>query len=324
MPMPSRATSSPESTRRVVRRGVRNLLGLLACSGLPLATAQAQLLQATTSEPRAFGYQVGDLVERSVVVQVPAGLALDETSLPRAGTRGKAIELKQVVHRSRAKAGGMRHEFALVYQVFLSPPEVRTLEIAPFVLRFTGEPRDQDLRVEAWPVTVSPLMPVEASPRRGLGELRPDQPPPLIDTQPGRVRLLIYGVLLVAALGYLAQVYLWLPWWARRRRPCALAWRSLRGMPADAPASEWRAAFQRVHDALNQTAGEVLFEHGVERFVATRPRYAGLREELAEFFRRSRSEFFASGPRTAEDSPAEGPWLLAFARRLRDAERGAA
>ncbi|HEX3140178.1 MAG TPA: hypothetical protein VHQ87_08995 [Rhizobacter sp.] len=277
-------------------------------------------LHATASEPRAFGYQVGDLVERSLTLHVPAGLVLDEASVPRPGARGKAIELKELVRRSEAEAGGTRHELKLVYQVFLSPPEVRTLEIAPFVLHFSGRPRDQDLRVDAWPVTVSPLMPVDASPRHGLGELRPDQPPPLIDIRPGLLRLWAYGLLILLLLGYLAQVYVGLPWWARHQRPFAQAWRSLRGMPAGASASDWRAAFQRVHEALNQTAGEVLFAHSVERFVAAQPRYAGLREELIEFFQRSRSEFFALGAPAA----GNGLWLLAFCRRCRDAERGAA
>lgn len=313
MPMPSHATF------------MREFAGLLLGACLALASVKAWPaetgLHATATEPRAYGYQVGDLVERSVTVHVPAGLVLDEASVPRPSARGKAIELKEVLrHNSQTEAGGMRHELQLVYQVFLSPPEVRTLEMAPFVLHFSGQPRDQDLRVDAWPVTVSPLMPVDASPRNGLGELRPEIPPPLIDTRPGRWRLVAYGVVLMLLLAYLAQVYLGLPWWARRHRPFANAWRSVRGLPADAPDTEWRAAFQRMHEALNQSAGEVLFEHGVDRFVAAQPRYAGLRSELAEFFQRSRSGFFAQGA----PLPGDGRWLLAFCRRCRDAERGAA
>jgi mxaA protein len=312
MPMQSRGTFMRECARALCGAG------LVLCSAAVLASDAS--LSVSASEPRAFGYQVGDVVERSVSVFVPAGLVLDESSLPRAGARGKAIELQNVLRRSAAEQGGTRHELTLRYQVFLSPPEVRTLEIAPFVLHFTGQPRDQDVRVEAWPLTVSPLMPVDASPRHGLGELRPDQPPPLIDTRPGRYRLMAYGVVLLLLLGYLAQVYLGLPWWAQRHRPFAKAWRVLGHLPANAPASEWRAAFQRVHGALNQTAGEVLFEHSVDRFVAAQPRYGGLRAELVEFFQRSRCEFFVQATPASHD----GRWLLDFCRRCRDAERGAA
>ena len=312
MPMQSRGTFMREFARALCAAG------LVLCSAVVLASDAS--LSVSASEPRAFGYQMGDVVERNVSVHVPAGLVLDESSLPRPGARGKAIELQNVSRRSAAEQGGTRHELTLRYQVFLSPPEVRTLEIAPFVLHFTGQPRDQDVRVEAWPLTVSPLVPVDAPARHGLGELRPDQPPPLIDTRPGRTRLMAYGVVLLLLLGYLAQVYLGLPWWAQRRRPFAKAWRALSHLPANAPATEWRAAFQHMHEALNQTAGEVLFEHSIDRFIAAQPRYAGLRADLAEFFLRSRREFFAQAAPAAH----EGRWLLAFCRRCRDAERGAA
>jgi len=76
---------------------------------------------------------------------------------------------------------------------------------------------------------------------------------------------------------------------------------------------------ERVHAALNETAGEVLFEPGLDRFVALRPRFAPLRDELARFFADSRTEFFAGG-----DDAVDARWLVALCRRCRDLERGAA
>lgn len=296
-------------------------VALMICGGHALAAdAPADTLRAITIEPRAFGYHVGDIVEREVIVHVPRGFVLDEASLPRPGARGKALELQAVSRHTESESGGTRHALKLRYQVFMSPTEVRTLEIAPFSLSFKGDGRDQDLRVEAWPVTVSPLVPAEVSPREGLGELRPDAAPPLIDTRSTRTRLLAYGVVLLLCLAYLAQVYVALPWWSSRRRPFANAWRQLSHLPAGSPSVEWRAAFQRVHDALNQTAGEVVFEHGVDRFVAAQPRYAGLRADLLTFFEQSRREFFAGGQPAADG----GRWLVEFCRKCRDAERGAA
>jgi len=296
-------------------------LVLTVCAGHALAAdAPAGTLRAITVEPRAFGYHVGDVVDREVIVHVPEGFVLDEASLPRPGARGKALELQSVSRRSEAESGGTRVVLQLKYQVFMAPTEVRTLEIAPFSLGFKGDGRDQALRVDAWPVTVSPLVPTEVSPRQGLGELRPDVAPPLIDTRPAQQRLLAYGVLLLLCLAYLAQVYVAMPWWSSRKRPFANAWRQLSGLPAGSPSAEWRAAFQRMHEALNQTAGEVVFEHGVDRFVAEQPRYANLRSDLLAFFQQSRHEFFAEGEPAAND----GRWLVEFCRKCRDAERGAA
>lgn len=268
---------------------------------------QAQQLSVHGTEPRAFGYYVGDRIERELTIEVPPGLKLDEASLPRPGQRGAALELQQL--QRETTADGLRLRF--VYQLFKSPPQTETLEIAPIVLRFSGQPRAQDLRIDAWPVTVSPLVPAEAPSRQGLGPLRPDQAPLLADTRPPQQRLLVEGIAALLLLAYLAHVYLLTPWWARRGRPFGQAWQRLRG--------DAHGDFQLVHEALNRTAGEVLFAQGVDRFVAAQPRYRPLQAELAEFFRRSRQAFFAAGP--GQD---DGPWLRQFCRKCRDAERGAA
>jgi len=303
----------------------RKLCGLLlgcVASGACAAILPGQV-DATLSEPRAFGYQLGDMVLRTVTVDAADGLVLDEASVPQAGARGNALELRSVVRRSSAESGGRRHELMLAYQVFLSPPQPRTLEMPGFTLRFKGQPRAQEVRIEAWPVTVSPLVPVEVSPRRGLGELQPDAAPPLIDTRFARWRLIVYGLVALALLGYLAHVYIGLPWWTRAHRPFTLAWRSLRGLAPTSPESQWREAFQQLHGALNRTMGEVVFEEGVDRFIRAKPNFAHLRDDLVRFFRQSRLEFFSKDEQQVQ-SDADRSWLIGFCRRCRDAERGAA
>jgi len=281
------------------------------------AAAAPGTLSASSDEPRAFGYTVGDIVSRRIALQVPDGLKLDADSLPRAGARGRALELQRVVlHTSLA---GVPDALQLDYQVFLAPRELRVLEMPPIELRFDGVPRPQTLRIDAWPVTVGPLAPLDPSPREGLGEMRPDREPPRIDTTSARLRLMVEGGAMLLLLGYLANVYLVLPWSAQRRRPFGRAWKTLSALPAQPDAAQRRAAFERVHAALNETAGEVLFEPGLARFIAQRPRFAPVRDELARFFAASRAEFFAGGSGTVDT-----PWLRAFCRRCRDLERGAA
>jgi len=295
----------------------------LAAAALPIfflgsAAAAPVTLGASSDEPRAFGYTVGDVVSRRIALQVPAGLKLDEASLPRAGARGRALELQRVVlHTS---LGGVPDALQLDYQVFLAPREVRVLEMPPIELRFDGSPRPQTLRIDAWPVTVAPLAPVEPSTREGLGEMRPDREPPRLDTGAARTRLALEAGAALLLLGYLANVYLLLPWAAQRHRPFGRAWKTLSALPPRPDATQRRAAFERMHAALNETAGEVLFEPGLERFITLRPRFASLRDDLARFFADSRSEFFAGGG----DDAVDARWLVAFCRRCRDLERGGA
>lgn len=283
----------------------------------PAAAAEPGTLQASSDEPRAYGYSVGDVVSRRITLHVPAGLKLDPDSLPRAGARGKALELQRVVLRT--SLGGVPETLQLDYQIFLAPRDLRVLEMPPIELRFDGSPRPQTLRIDAWPVTAGPLAPVEPSPREGLGELRPDREPPLLDTAAPRARLMLEAAAALLLLGYLAQVYLVLPWSAQRRRPFGRAWAALKVLPSQPDVAQRRAAFERVHAALNETAGEVLFAPGLEAFVARVPRFAPLRSELAQFFAYSRGEFFAPG-----SDAIDARWLVDLARRCRDLERGAA
>ena len=291
---------------------------LLAASAAAWSAAGADV---STEEPRAYGYQVGDRFERRVRVQVPAAWQLDPTSLPGV-RRGQPIELQRIERRSTTSGDTRQHEILLQYQVFLAPPTVRTLELAPWQLQFETGARRETLRVDAWPVTVAPLVPVAVSPRTGLGELQPDVPTPLIDTRPVQRRLALFALLALGLLAWLALVHLGPPWRAARRRPFGLACRQLRALPMQPGRAQWQAALRSLHEALNRTAGEVVFASALPEFVASHPGFAPLQAELARFLDRSRLEFFAD----AGTGPADGEaaWLLALARRLRDAERGLA
>jgi mxaA protein len=298
----------------------RRIVLLAGWTAIGAAAASDGVLGVEASEPRAYGYHVGDVVRRHVSVNAPDAWRLVEDSLPRPGARGQPLELRNVRVTTRSVAGGRRHELELEYQVFLAPPAVRTLEIAPWRLRFDGAQRSEEVRVDAWPVTVAPLAPVDVSPRRGLGELQPDRAPLPIDTGATRLRI---GVCAAAA----ALLFVWVgaatfgpPWRAARQRAFGRAWRQLRRLPASPAPEQWRGALRTLHDALNRSAGAVLFEPGLDEFIAARPAFRALRDDLARFMQLSRAEFFGEPARGGSD-PA---WLLELCRRCRDAERGIA
>lgn len=292
---------------------------------LPMAIASlpafaVEQIETHVDEPRAYGYSIGDVVSRHITIDAPGRLVLDTASLPEVGRRGRALELRKVSLEKSGIAGGDRYRIDVQYQIFQAPREVRTLEMPTFNLRFTGAPRAQDVRIEAWPVTVSPLVPIEVSPRNGLGELRPDIAPPLLDMRGGLWRLAAYAAAMLVMLAYLAYVYLGLPWWSRRQRPFTQAWVALRALPAPAGPGSARPSFELMHRAVNQAAGQVLFEPGLESFLRAQPRYAPLRDDFLRFFRRSREVFFGDAPAGAD----EQGWILGFCKRCRDLERGAA
>lgn len=297
---------------------------LVLLGGFAVLPVMAQpALRASTEEPRAFGYQVGALAERVVHVDVPAGLVLDAGSLPTPGRLSAALDLRALARSEQPIEGGTRLRLALSFQVFAAPVAARVYELPALKLRFDGAGgRSEDVRVESWPLVVAPLGPEDASPRHGLGELRPDLPPPPADT--GAWRAVVAVALAVAALcgGGLALIYLGLPWRNRRHRPFGVAWRELQARRRRGTLSEDAAGgleiARRLHAALNASAGQVLFAEDLEAWLARAPAYAPLREDLSSFFAQSRASFFAAAP------VADARWLLGLARALRDAERGSA
>jgi mxaA protein len=269
---------------------------------------------AVADTPRAYGYTVGDVVQRRVRLQLPPGWALDLDALPRTRRPGQALEL-----RSARLEGAV---LLLDYQVFLAPTEVRTLELPPVLLQFNGPAGAREVRVDAWPLTVAPLMPTDVSPREGLGAMRPDVPAPLIDITPRQHRLLAAAALLLLLGLALTQLHLGLPWWRSRQRPFAQAWRALKSQPDQASPEQAQAAMKLLHAAFNRSAGQVLFAAGVPAFVAAQPRFAPLQPALAEFFDRSRASFFTATAST-DTGTVDIAWLKRLARAALDAERGA-
>jgi mxaA protein len=290
----------------------------LAAAALAIAAAGQDVPRLHLSEPRAFGYQVGDRVARRISVDLPAGWRVDTLSLPQPGARGQALELRRVDAGAASSGAGKRLEIELEYQVFLSPITVRTLEIPAFKLVLIGPTRSEELRVEAWPVTVAPLVPVEVSLWRGLGEFRPDREPPLVATAAMVTRLMVDAAFAAVLIGAGVCARLGAFWRAARDRPFAQAWRRMRRLGDGASDAQWLDACRRLHAALNRSAGEVVFESGLARFVAAQPRFGAVQDELAMFLKRSRNAFFGGVARQSGDVR----WLVGICRRLRDAERG--
>jgi mxaA protein len=294
---------------------------MLASAGALAQPAPVQL-DHRVDDARAFGWRVGDVVERVVRLQVPPGLRLDEASLPAAGRPGGQIELVRIDREGEPDA--REQVLRLRYQVFLAPDRPRALELPPIELRFAGGARPQALRVDAWPLVVAPITQAEPSPRTGLGLLRPDHPAPQIDTRSERVTLAVCAVVAAVLLGWLLLWPLGSAWWLAQHRPFARAERSVRRLlPREGGSpGEIEAACRALHAAFDaQARGVVMAADAVTHARSVRW-MAPLADEIARFYTASRTQFFA--PSGNERARLDAATLRAFAARLRDAERSGA
>ena len=297
------------------------LLAALAMATLTALTATSASVDVQIEEPRAFAHFVGDVVERRLTITTPRPLSLATDSIPKAGRLSYAFELREANLTSKALAAGTRYELRLRYQIFVAPIDTETLDLPAFVLQFDGGARPEELRIDFAPVSIAPLTPSGLSVRKGLGALRPDVIPPLLDTKPAIWRLAASAAVAALLLAYLGYVYLGLPFLGRRQRPFTRAYRQIRRLGTDAMGENFHLALKEVHGAFNDTAGGTVFKDGVDHFLAAQPRFGPLHSEIKKFFDRSRQEFFAEDRQSAKEDIR---WLRTLCRHCRDIERGAA
>jgi mxaA protein len=267
------------------------------------------------SAPRDYGFFLGDLIEHTLTVTVPESYTLETGFLPKPGTLDEWLEVRSVNWDEHRANGEARYRIRVIYQLFkgVHSPEKAVVPALP--LRFAGaEPLEA--KAPAWEFTVTPLIPPQLEDENVA--IRDSLPPAPVAMAPHRHRLLAYLAGALAVLGYLAWQKLG---WTRYARPFARTRRELRKL-LRSPASpeSFRAAVKLLHRALDETAGGTLFAGQVDRFCASEPAFAEVREELTEFFALSQRLFF-----TAPEAPVPPDYPAArledLCRRCAAAER---
>jgi mxaA protein len=287
--------------------------GLLALSamaspalGAGAATVRQQTLPASVEQPRAFGYTVGDLLTQRILLGQP-GAPFVLAELPRIGRVGSSLWRRRSEERIDPRG---QHVLQIEYQL-INTPQALALWYLPR-LRLAARDGASALLVPPAPFTVGPFTPPQPYDNPALPALQPDVAPALVDLAPidRRIRGAAIGTAAVLALWALAAAWYWL----RRGRHLPFA----RAVPAmqRLAATDALAMRRRLHQALNESAGEVVRGSALARLLQARP---GLRPEaaaLALFLEQSQAVFFAAQP-----APASAA-VLALARRLRRLERG--
>jgi mxaA protein len=282
-----------------------------------LGSSMASEIEIVPQNPRPFGYVVGDTVSRDFVITVKSEYVLDEKTLPKPGRLNAWLELKSVDLGETRILNARQYQMRLTYQLPNSPTEIRVVELPIHKFKFLDHEKSIDAATSEWPITLAPITPDEVLARDGLEAMRPDIRPSGLDTKPIRWRLTAYGSLLASILLYWAYRFFGVPYISKTRRPFTRAYRELnRGKHQELAFSH---AVERIHKALNETAGRSLFVENVDGFLAAQHAEENLANMTRQFFQVSRNEFFGSGNADSHRSLA---WLLSFCAAWRDVERG--
>jgi mxaA protein len=275
-----------------------------------------------TIEPkRDVGYTVGDILERTVILEAQKPYQLLETSLPIAGNdkkrrgKGSGIEVREVRLEKSTGIGKNIYTLHLSYQVFTNTIVAKPAALPAEMVKFGGEGKNFEVRIPSWSFRISPLavygsVVVERDMSGFRGPLKLDA------TRYYHGLWAALGVLALALLGllYVLGTSSWLP---RMGGPFARAYRDLKKLPATPEGVA--QGVTRLHQALNSTAGNSVFD--TAGLLKRKPGFAPVAPELEQFFGLSRTIFFEpTAPHAIAGEPLT--WLRQFCRRCRDCERG--
>lgn len=279
---------------------------------LSLGAVQSLLLAASpfayvpdVEQPRSFGHFVGDMLTQRIPLDQGAR-HFQPTSLPTADRVG--LWFQRLPPRLETDAAG-RHWLIVTYQVINSPLLPVSVALPALTI-----PTDSNapVKVDSWPVHLSPLSAKPAYANIEPLPLRPDRLPASAPTRFIERRLIAWS------LGLALVLSAWLGWllWADRRDASSLPFaRALRQLRREASAVDEANAWICLHRALNETAGRAVQAHSLDPLFTAAPQLLPLRPELEDFYRRSSTRFFAR-------KPADAPFpLLELCRRLRRIEK---
>lgn len=309
------------------------IIFLVACilSALNASTAFAEKTLPAINEKyitvkevnptRDAGYVVGDVLDRTITLEIKKPYELIKESLPIVGYEHRwkgqisGIELVKINTESKQHANSETHVINLSYQVFTTSRTARPANLRAEILKIRNITNKDvvQYRVPSFNFRVSPLSVY------GQVVLKDEMSPFIRPLQLNASKENLYlrtliGVLALSLLGllYIFGVHAWLP---KMGAPFAKAYRDIRKLPNDA--SSLKQAVSRVHQSINMTAGASVFSHTVDEFLKEKPAFAPMKKELETFFNYSREVFFESG-----NSQVTKEWLLSLCRKLRDCERG--
>ena len=246
-------------------RPCADCVGLLACVAAAACRAMVSQLELRRHQSSRVpsATRSATCVQRTVTVEVP-GWPRARRGQPAAGRARAATRWSCAAsHGAARRARRARHELRLDYQVFLSPPQPRTLEMPPLHAALQGPAA----RAGAARRSLAGDR-VAAGAGGGVAAARPGRAAARRAAAADRharraLRLCAYAARRAAAAGVPRP---------RVHRPAVVGgarigrsrWPGARCAACRRRSREpqWRDACKQLHAALNRTDGEVLFEHG--------------------------------------------------------------
>lgn len=301
-----------------MKNAIIHSMGLAGLMLLTLVTSlQASELKVLSIKNPEFsnGIKIGDVINRSIEVEVDSNYQLPKTSLPIKGENHNGIELRDISVQMTKHSGKNVYAILLSYQVFASAAKPVVMALPAEHLALSGGEKPLSIDIPKWQFWFSPS--VAEGVVNAKENLQPQAKPTLLNLNEHTYRLYVYLALLL--IGMLGLVYInadkrWLPF---MNGEFAQAHRNIKKLKNENVTKA--KLFGYMHQAFNNVNGANLFASDLDTFLASNPKFEKLRDEIKVFFEQSNEALFATQNENATQHLQN---LILLSKRLRDCERG--
>lgn len=261
------------------------------------------------------GIQIGDVLNRTLNIEVDSAYQLPKTSLPMKGESRNGIELREVGVQMTKRNEKNIYTIALSYQVFSSAAKPVIMSLPDEHIALIGGDKALSIDIPEWKFWYSPL--VAEGIANAKENLQPQSKPALMNLKIHETRLWISIGLAIS--GLLGLIYVnadkrWLPFMGGAFAQAHRNIKKLKGSHANNI-----NAFKYLHEAFNAIYGSNVFETDLDKFLASHQKFQKLSVEIKDFFEQSNKALFAG---QYENNALNLHGLILLSKRLRDCERG--
>lgn len=256
---------------------------------------------------RSFGYFIGDVVEQPVHLQVE-GKKIELAEIPPNQRVGQWLER---LSSTLVSTDRDQHWLVLRYQIINAPSELIAVSLPALNLTVNDA---EPLVVDAWPITISPLLPAVMSDSDMLSAMRPDRQPVAADWRTASRQFKFTVIALVAT------IVSWLGWWLWRRHtdalrlPFARALHEMRSLGLK-QLDENPHAWLVLHHAFNAAAGRTINSGTIAELIKQQPWLKSMQTRIESFYAASVVRFFEQATQPQAFA------LFEFCKSLHQAEK---
>ena len=262
---------------------------VLLCLIFVMQLAKADMVIEIT-EPRQFGYVLGDKIDRVFVVESAKNVQLNKEKLKlgRIDTWFSVVDLRDLGVSSG------KPKFILTYQVINVPEAPSMVEIASRTVHVLADGKPMTVQVPKLLVTVAPVTPRLVSNMDGLENIQPDENVGIVSYINTESRLRLYSLILILPFSLL--LFCWMPWdkfFKNKNLPFNRGRREMLTLLKLKQINFEEKSLRIFHNALNKTFKKTIFVEELREVCKQNPSYIPLIEELEYFLRCSQKYFYS-------------------------------